>query len=153
MTHAAPLGRVWSLRRTHVSNADDPHEKAEFDRELAQFERTRKIGPSKLVKQEGAETEKSTGRWTAYDESGPYCTHCTLTLESNGSFELSVSHSEPAGWAGGYSVQGHWTQEGAQLHFVVRQRSDEHGLSRLETATVHGSTLELPGFGTFERAP
>ena len=30
--------------------ADDPHEQAEYDREQAQFERTRRIPPSKLVK-------------------------------------------------------------------------------------------------------
>lgn len=33
-----------------AASGDDPHEKAEYDRELAHFERTRHIGPSKLVK-------------------------------------------------------------------------------------------------------
>jgi hypothetical protein len=31
-------------------NEDDPHERAEFERELAHAERTAKIRPSKLIK-------------------------------------------------------------------------------------------------------
>jgi hypothetical protein len=133
-----------------VSNADDPGQKAEFDRELEQFERTRNIKPSKLVEQGGAETEKATGRWTSYDESGPYATHGTLTLEGNGRFELSVSDSDAGGWAGHRWFRGTWTQEGAQIHFVVVERWYKEAPSQLSPATVHGATLELPDWGTFK---
>ena len=40
---------AWT-RPDQAGASDDPHEKAELDREQAHFERTRKIGPSKLVK-------------------------------------------------------------------------------------------------------
>jgi hypothetical protein len=146
-------GRTVASRGTRVSNADDSSQKAEFDRELEQFERTRNIRPSKLVEQGGAETETKTERWTLYDESGPRCTHGTLTLKSNGHFELDVQYSEAAGWAGGQSVQGDWTREGAEIHFVVRERSNDSVSSQQRPATVRGDTIEIPGWGTFERKP
>jgi hypothetical protein len=40
----------WPAAWSRPSPDDDPLEKAEYDRDLAQFERTRGIAPSKLVK-------------------------------------------------------------------------------------------------------
>jgi hypothetical protein len=83
-------------------------------------------------------------------ENGMFYEQWGLVLGGDGTCELGVAFSDPAGAAGGWDASGHWTHVGKRIHMVFDQRDSDSAPRDAQVTLVDAKHAEVHGIATFQ---